>query len=227
MWTKGLLALPPRYGDPFYRERGRGRGRGRREWLNERPFKRETNRCFGRGSSHRNGRGNGRGFHSQAPLERDQRDRQEEEWSIPASVGRRDGDVLVSSPTEWESLHRTPPTPAPSEDRYFTDWSSLGTGSPLVRTPPQSVPIGEIGTNINQPANQTIQPGSEPTQIGVMENALQEDPIVTTPRTQQQLPDGLSMTDERRMIDMGTNTLDVEVRPHRDGARTSTLYANA
>ena len=26
---------------------------------------------------------------------------------------------------------------------------------------------------------------------------------------------------------MGTNTLDVEVRPHRDGARTSTLDANA
>ena len=37
MGTKGLLALPPRYGDPFYRGRGRGRGRGRREWLSERP----------------------------------------------------------------------------------------------------------------------------------------------------------------------------------------------
>ena len=94
MGTKGLLALPPRYGDPFYRGRGRGRGRGRREWLNERPFKRETNRGFGRGSSH----GNRRGFHSQAPSERDQRDRQEEEWSIPVSVGRRGKDVPVSSP---------------------------------------------------------------------------------------------------------------------------------
>ena len=61
MGTKRLLALPPRYGEPFYR--GRGRGRGRREWLNERPFKRETSRGFGRGSSH----GNGRGFPSQAP----------------------------------------------------------------------------------------------------------------------------------------------------------------
>ena len=28
------------------------------------------------------------------------------------------------------------------------------------------------------------------------------------------------------MIDMGSNTLDVEVRPHRDRARTSTLDAN-
>ena len=91
---------PPRYGDPFYRGRGRGRGRGRREWLSKRPFERETNRRFRRGSSHGNVRGNGRGFHSQAHSERDQRDRQEEEWSIPVSVGRRGRDVPVSSPTE-------------------------------------------------------------------------------------------------------------------------------
>ena len=185
MGTKGLLALPHRYGDPFYRERGRdrGRGRGRREWLNERPFERETNREFGRGSSCGNGRGNGRGFHSQAPSERDQRDRQEEEWSIPVTIGRRGGDIPVSSPAEQESSHRTPPTPAPSEDRFFTDWSSLGTGSPLVRTPPQSVPVGEIGPDINQPAMQTTQLGSQPTQIGVTVKALQEDPIVSNPRT--------------------------------------------
>ena len=51
-------------------------------------------------------------------------------------VGRRGRDIPVSSPAEQESPHRTPPTPAPSEDRFFTDWSSLGMGSPLVRTPP-------------------------------------------------------------------------------------------
>ena len=65
----------------------------------ERLSKRETNRGFGRGSFCGNGRGNGKGFHSQAPSERDQRDRQEEDWSIPASTGRRDGDIPVSSPT--------------------------------------------------------------------------------------------------------------------------------
>ena len=39
---------PPRYGDPFYRERGRGRGRGRgrRQWLNERLLESKTNRGF-------------------------------------------------------------------------------------------------------------------------------------------------------------------------------------
>ena len=109
----------PRYGDPFYRGSGRGKGRGRREWLNERPFKRKKQRFWKR--FHQNGRGNRRGFHSQAPSERDQRDRQEEEWSIPTSVGRRGGDVPLSSPIEQESPHRTPPTPAPSEDRFFTD----------------------------------------------------------------------------------------------------------
>ena len=85
---------PPRYGDPSYRgrRRGRGRGRGRREWLSERPFQREANRGFGRGFSHGNRRGNRRGFYSQVPPEQDQRDRQEEEWSLPISVRGRGGD---------------------------------------------------------------------------------------------------------------------------------------
>ena len=76
-------------------------------------------------------------FIPQAPSEWDQRDRQEEEWSLPVSVGERGGDVHV-----WESP-RIPPTPAPSEDRFFTDWSSLGSGSPPVRIPPQSALVGE------------------------------------------------------------------------------------
>ena len=175
MGTKRLLALPPRYGDPFYR----GRGRGRREWLSERLFESISNGGFGRGFSHGNGRGNGRGFHPQVISERDQRVRQEEDWSIPASVERRGGDILV----EQESLHRTSPTPAPSEDRFFMDWSSLGSRSPHVIMPPQSVLVRETRPGINQPANQTTQPGLEPTQIGVTENVLQEDTIVSSPRT--------------------------------------------
>ena len=221
MGTERLPILPPRYGGPFYR--GRGRGRGRREWLGER----EKNWGFGRGSSHENGRGNGRRFHSQTPSERNQRDRQEEEWSIPMSDGRRGRDVPVSSPTIQGLQHRTPPTPAPSEDNYFTDWSSKGMGSPLVRTPPQSISVRERGQEINQATIQTSQPWSEPTQMGDTENALQEDPIVTTPTTQWQPLDALSVTDERRMIDIGTNTFDVEVEPNRDRLRTSTMEANA
>ena len=109
---------------------------------------------------------------SQAPSDKDQRDRQEEEWSIPVSVGRRGGDIPLSSPAEQEWPHRTPPTPAPSEDRFCTDWSSIRMGSPLVRTPPQTVLVRERGQDVNQPTAQTTQPGLEPTQIEVTENAL-------------------------------------------------------
>ena len=148
--------------------------------MGERLFERKAIQGFGRGSSH----GNGRGIYSQAPLERNQRDRKEEEWSSPASdgIGRRD--VPVSSPTIHESQKRTPPTPAPSEDRFFMDWSSIGTGSPLVRIPSQSISVRERGQEINQTTIQTSQPGSEPTQMGVTENTLQEDLPSTTPQAQ-------------------------------------------
>ena len=66
-------------------------------------------------------------------------------------------------------MHKTPPTPSPSEDRLFTDWSSLD--SPHARTSPQNASVREIEQNINQPDNQTTQPGSEPDQIEAMGNA--------------------------------------------------------
>ena len=67
--------------------------------------------------------------------------------------------------------------------------------------PPQSILVGETGPDINQPVNQTTQPGSEPAQIGATGNALQNDIIVSSHRTHQQL-DELGV----RMMDMGTNT---------------------
>ena len=187
----------PRYGDPFYRGKGRGRGRGRRDWLSERSFERESNAGFGRGFFCGNGRGAIRESF-QTTSEREQRDRQEEEWSILASVERRN-----DSPARQETPQRTPPTPVPSEDRPFTNWSSLE--SPCVRTPPQSVPIRETGLEINQPINQTTQPGSEIAQKGAKGNALCDDINVSPPKTHQQL-DELGV----RMMDIGTNTFDVE-----------------
>ena len=84
-----------------------------------------------------------------------------------------------------------------------------------------SVPIRETGQSINQPDNQTTQPGSEPAQIGATGNALHDDINVTSPRTCQQ-PDELGV----RMINMQTNTSDVEVTPQRDGSRIMTLEGN-
>ena len=139
---------------------------------------------FERGSSQGFGRGNGRGFYSQAPLERNQRDRQEKEWSSPVSDGREGRDIPVYSPTVKELHQRTPPTPAPSEDRLFMDWSSIRTGSPLVRMPPQSILVRERGQEINQTVLQTSHPSSGPTHMGVTEDALQEDPPNTAPPAQ-------------------------------------------
>ena len=106
-------------------------------------------------------------------------------------------------------MQRTPPTPPPSEDRLFTDWSSLD--SPQAKTSPQNASLREIEQDINQPDNQTIQPGSEPAQIDATGTALHDD--VTSPSTCHQL-DQVGA----RLIDMGTNTPDIEVRPQRDGA---------
>ena len=85
------------------------------------------------------------------------------------------------SPVRQETPQGTPPTPAPSEDRLFTNWSSLE--SPHVRTSPQSVPTRETRPDIYQPISQITQSGSEPAQIGAMGNALHDDINISSPRT--------------------------------------------
>ena len=50
---------------------------------------------------------------------RDQQNRQEDEWSMPTSIERREGNTLR------RESQRAPPTSPHSEDRLFTDWSSL------------------------------------------------------------------------------------------------------
>ena len=107
------------------------------------------------------------------------------------------------------------------------DSSSIRTGSSLVRMPPQSILMREIGQEINQTALWTSHPISGPTRVGVTEDALQEDSPNTASPAQQQLLDRLSMTDERRVNDVGTNTSDVVVESARDRIRTSNMEANA
>ena len=128
-----LSVVPSMYADPFYRGKGRGRGRdiGRRELMGERLSERDSTRRFWRGSTGGFGKGNGRGFYFHGPLERNERYMQEEEWSIPTSNGSGRRDIPISSPTAHVSHPRIPPTPAPSEDRLFTVWSSIRSGSPL------------------------------------------------------------------------------------------------
>ena len=109
MWGQRDYRLyPPRYGDPFYRGIGRvrGRGRGRHEWFNGRPVER-SNGGLGRGFSHGNGR-KIREETSQVNIERNQQDRQEEEWSVPTSIERREEDPIRCE------LQRAPPVSPPS-----------------------------------------------------------------------------------------------------------------
>ena len=73
---------------------------------------------MGRGFSHGNGR-EIRGEISQAHTMRDQQDRQEEEWSVLTSIERREDDIVR------QELQRAPPTSPLSEDRLFTNRSSL------------------------------------------------------------------------------------------------------
>ena len=162
MGTERLQALPPQYGDSFYR--GRGRGRGRHEWFNDRPTER-SNGGLVRGFPHGNGR-EIRGEISQMHTARDQQDRQEDEWSVPASVERTEDNTLR------RESQRAPPTSPQSEDRLFTDWSSPD--SPQTRTSPRNVFVRDTEQDGNQPNNQTVHSGLEPAQIEVMENVLRD-----------------------------------------------------
>ena len=81
----------------------------------------------------------------------------------------------------------------------------------------------ERGQDINQPIPQTSQPETELIQPRVTEDTPQEDLNITSSSTRQPLPDRLNITEERERNDVGTNTLDVEVRSSRDGPRALTM----
>ena len=131
-----------------------------------------------------------------------QQDRQEEVWSVPPNTERREDD------TERRELLRVPPTSLPIETRSFTDWSSLD--SPRVRTSPQIASVQNTGHDIDQPNNQMVQPVSEPEHVGITENIISGGET-TFSAHQQSNQVGV------RLIDVGTNTSDVEVRSQRVG----------
>ena len=59
-----------------------------------------------------------------------------------------------------------PSNPCPSEDTFFTDWSSVGSRSPPVVLQTQSVPIGETSITLEMgdvcEAEQTASQPSQP-----------------------------------------------------------------
>ena len=103
-----------------------------------------------------------------------------------------------------------PPTPAPSEDRLFTDWISIGSGSLPVIPPPQSVPVGDIFMTpgiegiyeTDQTALQTSQLISQESYMGALSGTIQEN-LPTIPNFCQQPLEILNVPGERRMADVG------------------------
>ena len=199
---------PPQYGDPFYRGRGRGRGRGgrgRREWLQERQMER-PNGGFGRGY----GRDNNARPQQQAPTDRPQLARQEDEWSLPPNVERRDD-------TERQQTTQTSPpaVPPPAEERLFTNWSSEGSPRERVNQQIQSARSVESRRTINQTEQSVREPGDDE----VLRYVLSD---VTTPSVQIQISQVGA-----RFIDRETNTSEVEIRPPREEVRTDIIHAHS
>ena len=184
----------PRYGDPFYKGRGRGRGRGRSryEWLHERQMDR-PNGGFGRGFSH----GNGIEV-QQLPTGRTQPDRQEEDWSIPTNVEKRENNTERHE-TPWAPPSNAPP---PTEDRLFTDWSSID--SPREKTAQHNVSARCVEANITQINNQADQPRLESARNEAMGNTLHD--VTTVPSTWQQ-PGQVGT----RLMDRETNMSEVDL----------------
>ena len=190
---------PPQYGDPFYR--GRGRGRGRHEWLQERQMDR-PNGGFGRNFSRGNG-GNGIEV-QQLQSERTQSNRQEEEWSTPTTVERRETDIERH---ESPRAPPSPPAPPPTDERLFTNWSSME--SPRERIIQHDDIPRNTETNINQTENQTEQPGLEPARGETRGTTLGE--TVTLSSTHQQ-----SSQEGTRPNDREVKRSDIEVRIQRE-----------
>ena len=97
----------------------------------------------------------GRGFSwgdgievQQTPPGRTQPDRQAEDWSTPTNVERREND------TERHETSKAPAHP-PTEDRLFTDWSSID--SPRERASQHNISARSMKPNITQTDKQTDQ----------------------------------------------------------------------
>ena len=192
----------PHYGDPFYRGRGRG-GQGRREWLQGRQMERPE-RGFARGIDQDNT------VRPQQPTSTDRPMpvRQEDKWSIPPTVERRD-DAERCQIASTSFLAAPPPT----EERLFTDWSSEG--SPRDRNNWHIQSARSVEPRRTEPA--TREPEEEEQAI---RHVLSE--VSTMPSIQVQ-------TDHigTRFVDREINTSVVDIRPTEEEARADLIHAHS
>ena len=78
-------------------------------------------------------------------MDRPQPDRQEDTWSIPTNIERRED-------TERHEISQVPPpdVPPPTEERLFTDWSSMDSPRERVTQCIQSARSVEPNSTVNQ-----------------------------------------------------------------------------
>ena len=195
---------PPHYGDPFYRGRGRGRGRGgpgRREWLQGRQAERPD-----RGFNGGNGQTDNTRPTPLITIDRPTPVRQEDEWSTPPTVGRRNDmeRLQIASPS-------VPVVPPPTEEHLFTDWSSEG--SPRDRNNQCTQLIRNESAERREPIIR------EPEEQAIRHNFSE---VLTTPSVQVRM-DQVGL----RHVDRETNTSVMDIRPIGEEARTDLIYTHS
>ena len=107
--------------------------------------------------------------------------------------------------------------PPPTDDRLFIDWSSID--SPRERMSQHDDSARNAKPNINQPDNQTEQPGSEPVRSETRGNTLGD--VVTLSSTCQQ-----SSQEGTRPIDREAMRSDIEVRIQSGEPRIDNVSSN-
>ena len=154
---------------------------------------------FGRGYV----QGNNTRTQQQTPTDRPQTARQEDEWSSPPNVERRDD-------TERHQTSQVPPPAVPpsTEERLFTDWSSEDSPRERVNQQIQSARSVESRRTVNQTEQSVREPGDNE----VLRYVLSD--VTTTPSAQIQISQVGA-----RFIDRETNTSEVEIRPPREEVR--------
>ena len=155
------------------------------------------------GFSRGNGQGNNTRSQQQASTDRPQPTRQEDEWSSPINVKRRD------DTERHQTTQVSPPAaPHPTEERLFTNWSSEGSPRERINQQIQSARSIDSRRTII-PTEQTVR---EPGDNEVLRYVLSD--VTTTPSAQIQISQVGA-----RFIDRETNTSEIEIRPLREEAR--------
>ena len=133
--------------------------------------------------------------------------RQEDEWSIPPAVERGDDTERCQiAPTSF------PAAPPPTEEGFFTDWSSEGSPGDRNNQCIQSARSVE--------SRRTELAIREPEEEQAIRHVLSD--VSTTPSVQVQ-------TDQvgTRFVDRETNTSVVDIRPTEEEARADLIHAHS